>query len=362
MNIVKNTLNKVQELEKRLDNTLAQEGLRVSEVKQDFENEELSDTPKRYKVLSLVGGDSAESIVLQGEVKFRVYQSTNITLSVVLDGYVVYSETRTVNKGIYSWGVLKAIHVAGNIGQDMELIVELSGGGSASLIRYDIFFWGYGTSVSIGELAVEPRVFASCRQDRYNIYLSIGEMTYKYAGWGFPESLTIDDFEYFGNVLGVVPVHYDNLVNPVLDDGGSLPKPEEITPPVYNFIIDNNHNLFMTTGESDSFSRDNLVAIATNVSSVTATCALGGEVVVVYSSGNEIFSFGIFGGVQSEVLKVREFNESVSEVSLVQDCTLTTFLVVGLESGKNYLLSSITNVRDSDKHSKIRSCTTLEFV
>ena len=369
MNIVKSTANKVLELEKRLDNALIGEGLRVSEVKLDFENEVLNGDGTSYKVLSLTGGVSSDEIVVQGEIKFRVHLATNITVSLVLDGYVVYSEIRTVNPGLYSWSMIKALHIAGEFTQDMYLEIKLSGGGSASLIRYNFFLWGYGQSLSIGELATEPKLNASCENDRYNIYLTLNGLTYKYFVWDFPESLSIDDFEFFGSVKSVVPVQSEAVeVAPLLDygDSGESGEPEEddprSIPVVYNFIIDSQDNLFMTMGENDSFSSDGQSVIDSGVTAVTATRAETGEIVVVYAKSEKIYTFSVIDGEVGEIVYIREFNEPVSEVSLIHNCTLTTFLVVGLISGKNYLISSTTTIRSQDKHSVVKLSTALEFL
>ena len=366
MDIIKSTANKVQELEKRLDNALIGEGLRVSEVKQEFEDELLSEEDTCFNVLTLTGGATSDEIVVQGEIKFRVHEATNIIVSLMVDGYVVYTEPRTVSPGLYSWIMIKALTIAQSHAQEMKLIIRLAGGGSASLIRYNFFLWGYGTSMTIGESATEPKIYASCENDRYNIYLSLNNFTYKCFIWDFPENLSIDDFSYYGKVKAVVPVQIP-VVSPLLDygDGEDVETPEEdprTVPFVYNFVIDENGNLYSTFGEFETFSAEGVAVIDENVSAVTATRAESGEVVVVYAKNEEIYTFSIIDGVHSSPVYIREFNEPVAEVCLIDDCVLTTFLVVGLMSGKNYLLSSTTIVNAQDKHSTVKECALLEFL
>jgi len=369
MNIVKSTANKVQELEKRLDNAILGEGLRVSEIKREFESEMLSENVLSCVVLSVMGGEKSENIVLQGEIKVHVYEATNLHISLVLDGYTVYDETRTVAVGAYTWSMIKTLNIAPEVSQDLILKVWTTGGGSSKLIRYNFYLWGYGESVTLGTAAVEPKLEAVSESDRYVIYLVLNDVAYVAYIWDFPESLSIDDFSYFGEISFVAAVQYPIAsVSPLLDygdsggEGGEETEEETRTPPMlYSFVVDKNKNLYMISGENESFSSEGLEIIDSNVSSVTATITTEGEIVVVYSKEKEIYYFTFDTEIMTEPVVIRSFNEKVETVSLIRNCTSTTFLVVGVESGKNFLLSSATNISETDKHSYILVNTYLDF-
>ena len=370
MNIVKSTASKVQELEKRLDNALSVSGLRVSEVKKDFGSVLLSDELFSTSVLKLTGGTSKDNLVIQGEIKIRVHEATNLTVNLILDGYVVYSEIRTLNKGLYSWSLIKALTLAPNVEQELVMTLSLSGGGSASLLRYDFFLWGYGESFSLGDDAYEPKLSASTQNDRYVIYLIINNRAYYCYLWDFPSNLSSEDFTYFGEAIAIAPVQLPvNEVSLLADYGDTG---EEVDPPIedprtiptlYNFIVDINGNLVMTSGENESFSPDSLEVIDTNVSSVCATINLAhGVILVVYAKGSEVYSFTFDTYSCSEPVLIREFDEEVKEVSIIDGCEATTFLIVGTVSGKNYLISSATDISADINHSTVKIQTFIEFM
>ena len=95
--------------------------------------------------------------------------------------------------------------------------------------------------------------------------------------------------------------------------------------------------------------------VDTDVVSVSATKVdKSDEIVVVYAlNSGEVKYFSIINGTRSSIMTLTKMDEKIAEVSLIQNCETTTFLVVGLESGRSYLFSSVTSVASADKLSKI---------
>lgn len=341
MNIVKSTANKVMELEKRLDNELAQEGFRVSEVKRDFGVISMPELAE-YEILTFTGGNEAKNIVLQGEIRVRVNSACNIRTTLILDGYEIYTRVATYEVGVYTISVLKTVNIAPKTSQKLVLRLERLGGGASELATYNFFIWGYGESASFSEDLPEPKLSGATDGTKYAIFLISGSVGYVNYSDAFPEGLDAGALTEFGAISGIAPVYRDSVL--------------------YLFTISPSGDLALFFGEDASPDFETASVIDSGVSSVSATVeSETNTIVVVYSKGGEVYYFTYDGETRSESQLIYAFTEKILDVSLIQNCESTTFLAVGLESGKNYLFSSVTAVTASTKSSKILAGMSVAF-
>lgn len=356
MNSLKNTTSKVQELEKRLDNSLLQSGLNVGEVKMVAENEILAEGENRYLITAITGKKSPQNIVLQGEVKFaceNLAQGVEINIALVLDGYKVYSEKRTVTSSEYSWNILEALAIAGGVTQNLEMVIVVNG--MATLEEYKFFLWGYGEGLGISESSVEPRLSATSKDGRVVAFIVAGNLCYSYYSWGLEENLSLDNFTYFGKLKQIVPVQIS-----LSADVTSTTETEK--PLLYNFFIDEENHLKYFSGEATTLSSVAPVEVCGNITAVSACEIKNSNILIVMADGKHLKMTTFDGEGCGTITEIRDFSENIIEVSLVGGCDSTQFLVVGLSDGRNYLLSSTTEISSSDKHSNIKFCSSIEFL
>ena len=341
MNIVKSTANKVMELEKRLDNALMQESLKVSEFRRMFEGQELGESCE-YEILTFFGSEETISAVLQGEVKFNFLSEGEVRATLILDGYEIYSENLTSG----SFNVLKALSIAPESEQKLVLKLEVLSG-EVNLEGWTFFVWGYGETASLGGETIEPKLYGAESEGRFVLYLILNGRGYVSYFDQFPASLSSDDFSYFGEMSSIASVF----------------KTENELTTLYTFIVTKEGNLLMTTGENMTIDEGEQVLIDEGVNAVTATLVSeSGEIVVVYSKGRSLKYFNYVLDTRTESLDIWTFSEDILDVALIQNCSTTTFLAVSLKSGKNYLFSSVTAVATSVKSSNVGLKMDIEFM
>ena len=336
MNIIKSTANKVLELEKRLDNQLVDKSIRVSEVSRVVESY-LTETIE-YPILTF-NTNSELSVVVQGEVDIVTTSAVELSLTLILDGFEVYSKNLSLSAGDHSISVMKAINLVGGTSEELILRVAFTNGSEIYIKGYNFFVWGYGESLDLGVSASEPKISATEKNDNYVITFSLDGKSFVCYREAFPENLNFESFSYFGDFSYVEPIYEGE------DENLSLRL----------FAISNNANLVAFNGEVLGVSEDEGEIIDTDVISVSATKVNeSDEIVVVYArSSGEVKYFSIIDGTRSAVMTLTTMDEKIREVSLIQNCETTTFLVVGLESGRSYLFSSVTSVSWADKLSRI---------
>lgn len=335
MNKIDSTLFKVTELEKRLDNELNKSGLKVTELKRDFSLFTLEDFVEVDMIeLSATSGES--NVVLNGELRLRVNQATNIRIKLFLDGYEIYNRIASYVVGVHSISIIRAIALSPNVSQKLVLRIEKSGGGAVQLGTYNFFVWGYGEAGIVDSSLLEPKLFADTDGNgNYAVVLVANTVARSFVSSGFPENLDINDFSEYGNFLEVHPKFFL----------GEL----------YYFEID-------TTGELKIKTPSGEVLVASSVSALSVDKIFGEDrLVVVYSVGSDVFYFTFDGATRSESVRLFSFDERIDCVSLVKNSETTTFLVVGLASGKNYLFSSVTKVMAGDNHSFVEVLSSVDF-
>lgn len=339
MNIVNSTANKVMELEKRLDNELYKSNLKVSELKHDFKLINLID-PIELDLMTFDGTNSSADVVLQGEIRLRVNAQANIRVTLLLDGYEIYTRIATYPVAVHSISVLRAIVLAPGVAQKLVMRLENVGNGVVQLGTYNFFVWGYGDTFSVSSDTSEPKLSGTTDGNgNYALFLVSGKDGYCYTSTQFPENLEFGDFKNFGAVKSVACQYY----------AGAL----------YVFSVTENGDLVISTGTTLD---ETAMVVDSGVNVVTvATVENENKLVVVYSKGSEVNYFTYDGETRSESILIYTFDELVTDVALVQNCKSTTFLAVGLNSGKNYLFSSVTSVTSSQKSSLITASASVSF-
>lgn len=350
MNLVKSTANKVMELEKRLDNELLADSLKVTELKRDF-GPILMDEFAEYDMATFDGGQAVNNIVLQGEIRVRVLAACNIVVTLIFDGYEIYSRVNTYEPGVHSITVLRTIAIAPETSQKLVLRIERKGGGVAELATYNFFVWGYGENFGLDERVSEPKLSGASDGENFAVFIVSNNIGYAGYYAGFPDSLDSGDLTNFGSAVAVAPVFLDyESTDETTGDVVKLSSPVQ-------FVVKSSGELVMVEGAlSTAVDFDSCSVIDTGVTAVTATRVLGEDTAVVaYSKGSSVFYFTFDGVTRSECMEIYSFGESVVDVALIQNSTSTTFLAVELSSGKNYLFSSVTQVSAGVKSSRIKA-------
>lgn len=337
MNIVSSTANKVLELEKRLDNQLVDKTIRVSEVSRVVE--EMMDNEEEFLVLTF-NTDEDLSVVVQGEVDIKTSGTEKIDIALVLDGFEVFSKTLNVSAGDHSISVMKAINLKGGTSESLFLRVKKEGSGDVYIKSYNFFVWGYGESLDLGVRASEPKLSATEKNGKCAVGFSLDGRSFVFYADEFPSKLEFADFSYFGEFSYLEPIYEEQ------EDG---------TLNLISFAVSPSGLLVQFSGEVFGVGVDAGEVIDSDVVAVSATkVASSDEIVVVYAKNTgEIKYFSIINGSRSSIMTLTTMDEKVSEVSLVHNCDTTTFLVVGLESGRSYLFSSVTAVVSADKLSHL---------
>lgn len=350
MNSFKSTASKVLELEKRLDNSLIQSGMNVSKIAQVFENETLSAGENVYMITSVLGNKNSKNVVLQGELKFlssNLSEKVEIGVILMLDGYRIYSEKREVSGSVYSWNILETLSISSGETQELQLVVTADA--EIGFDGYKFFLWGYGDELGLVESSVEPKLSATSKNGRVVISVVVGNLCYRYFGLGLSENLSLDDFSYFGKLKQIESIF---VLNP--SDN------EEII--LYNFYIDEENTLKVFNGKTETLTDATPIEICKNINAVSVCEMKDSKVLVVMADGKQL-KMTTFNGDECDVIvKIRDFKENISEVSLIRDCDSTQFLIVALEDGRNYLLSSTTEITSQDKHSVIKFVSEIEFL
>ena len=346
MNIVNTTANKVLELEKRLDNQLTDKSIRVSEVAKTIENSVFEETS--YSVLTF-NAESDLSVVVQGELDLNIESEAELEITLILDGFDIYSKSLMLSGGDHSVSIMKAMNIASGTTQELVMRVRFVGVSELYVKGFSFFVWGYGESLELGVSSSEPKLSATEKDGRYCVCFSLDGRAFVYYGSQFPERLNFGDFTYLGDFLYVEPI-YEDAQNLDAVEGG-----EAVSPNLLLFAVTVDGDLVQFLGESGRVDMADGITIDGDVISVTATKVKeSDEIVVVYAKNSgEINYFSLIDGARSEIMNLATYEEKVGEVSLVHNCETTTFLVVGLESGRSYLYSSVTAVAWSDKLSHI---------
>ena len=372
MNVISTTANKVLELEKRLDNQLTDKSIRVSEVNKTIESSISGET--LYNVLTF-DAENDLSVVVQGELDVNVESETELEITLILDGFEVYSKSLMLAGGDHSVSIMKALNLASSTRQELVMRIRFMGTDELYVKGYSFFVWGYGESLELGVSSTEPKLSATEKMGRYAICFSLDGNTYVYYGTGFPENLTFANLAYLGPFSYVEPIYEDPEESESVaeEEGGTVTDDEtttedgesavtgdeavteEVITNLLMFAIAQDGTLYQFSGEQTNISKENGTKIDEDVVSVSATkVKVSDEIVVVYAKKTgEIKYFSLVDGARSEIMTLVTFEEKVSEVALIHNCETTTFLVVGLESGRNYLYSSVTAVAWSDKLSHI---------
>ena len=337
MNIITSTANKVMELEKRLDNQLVDKSIRVSEVSRVVETVVAHEA--EFPILTF-NTDEDISVVVQGEADFLVSEQTELELTLVLDGFEVFSKSMVLAAGDHSISVMKAINLKGGTSESLVLKLKHSSTGEVYFKGYNFFVWGYGESLDLGVKASEPKISATEKNNRYCVTISLDGRAFVLYQDDFPESLEFGDFSYFGAFSYLEPIYEE------MTDGSLV---------LRSFGISPSGELIEFSGELLNISEADGEVIDSDVVAVSATkVETSDEIVVVYAkTTGEIKYFSIIDGTRSSILTLTVMEEKVAEVSLVHNCEKTTFLVVGLESGRSYLFSSVTAVASADKLSHL---------
>ena len=337
MNIVSSTANKVLELEKRLDNQLVDKTIRVSEVSRVVES--VISGEESFLVLKF-DTQTDISVVVQGEVEVNTLSDVDFDFSLYLDGFEVYTKSLSVSAGDHSISIMKAINLKGGTSEELILKVKHNASSEVYFKGYNFFGWGYGESLDLGVRASEPKISATEKNDRYALSIALDNRAFVLYRDGFPENLEFGDFSYFGEFSYLEPIFDEK-------DDGSLE--------LVVFGVSADGKLVEFKGELVGVSTADGEIIDENVVAVSATKVnKSDEIVVVYAcASGEIKYFSLINGTRSSILNLTTMDEKISEVSLVQGCETTTFLVVGLETGRNYLFSSVTSVTSADKLSHL---------
>lgn len=358
MNIVNSTANKVLELEKRLDNQLNVKSLKVQEFKKTFYYEAVKDNS--YHMLTFKAQDEANIAVVQGNVELVVSGTCVVTLRLILDGYIVHSESVYFEAGVATLSAIRALDLPVGLEQELYLQLVVDREVEVALSGYDFFVWGYGDSVNLSQEAIEGRLFASERNGRCCVYYLFNGIAWGGYFDGFPSSLEFKNLIPIGRVKSIAPVYIASGVSTILDYGGdgSMEGGEtSTTQELFNlFVVNESGGLdFYSTEISslDDSTKENIVE--SGVKSVCVTFnELTNEVVVVFSTeNNEVKYFCLTNGVMGEVETLVVYDEEVEEVQLVQNATETSYLIVNFKSGKNYLFPSVSIVPQSEKKSTI---------
>ena len=370
MNVISTTANKVLELEKRLDNQLTDKSIRVSEVNKTIESSISGET--LYNVLTF-DAENDLSVVVQGELDVNVESETELEITLILDGFEVYSKSLMLAGGDHSVSIMKALNLASSTTQELVMRIRFMGTNELYVKGYSFFVWGYGESLELGVSSTEPKLSATEKMGRYAICFSLDGNTYVYYGTGFPENLTFANLAYLGPFSYVEPIYEDSeesesvAEDDTVTDGETTTEDGEntgtgdetvtdvVVPSLLMFAITQDGTLYQFSGEQTNLVPENGTKIDEDVVSVSATkVKVSDEIVVVYAKKTgEIKYFSLVDGARSEIMNLVTFEEKVNEVALIHNCETTTFLVVGLETGRNYLYSSVTAVAWSDKLSHI---------
>lgn len=349
MNSFKSTASKVLELEKRLDNSLTQSGMNVGEISKVFEHETLGTGENIYTITSISGKKNSKNVVLQGELKFFSFdmsEKVEIGVILMLDGYRIYSEKGEFTGSSYSWNILETLAITSGEAKELKLVITANS--EIGFNGYKFFLWGYGDELGLVESSVEPKLSATSKNGQVAIFVVVGNLCYQYFGSGLGENLSLDDFSYLGKLRQIDPVYVSN--------------PENGEVVLYNFYIDEENALKVFSGETKTLADADLVEISKNINTFSVCELKNSEVLVVMADGKQLKMTTFNGSGCGEVLEIRGFQENISEVSLVRDCDSTQFLIVALEDGRNYLLSSTTEITSSDKHSAIKFVSEIEFL
>lgn len=336
MNIVNETANKVRELEKRLDAEQSGGGLGVTEIKKEFDNlivaYDVSVLLCHYKTVV-----SGSAVVFQGQFNFALKEDSDVVkakLMLRFDGYIIHSELIEISKGKTSFQVIHTLPSATKNEKAVELVLSVEEG-SCYLSNYDCFIWGYGITIS-GSYHTSGCVDACYHDQNYAFFLVNDKMGYFYNG-ALPTSInfSVSDFNYLSKALSLSGVF---LPKTIINEEGSESKVWNL----YCFKVAPGGYLSYHYGENLESESD---VIATGVTHVNACLDKNkNEAVVVYASGKNIYYFNFDGENRSENILLYTFDENVEEVSIIENCSSTCYMVASLESGKNYLFSSVTTV------------------
>ena len=357
MNKFNETVNKVQEIEKRLDNINLQGELNVFEFKKGLDNANISSV---YEAHYLVGAyrvqTTVNSVVLQGEVSFanKSDSVSVVEFSVRVDNYVIFKQEVTINaQEIKSVQAFKAVPVGTIQDKYIEVVVKSKSGGEISILGWDFFLWGYGITVISGGYESKSLLNAVdvLEDGTHMVYLVLDQKGYYYYGKKNYDNFSIDNFVQFGNAKimdGAFLMVEDELLSAEEGEDAIV-----LVPLLYNFVVDPQKRLRCYAGEDLGTIVSEVYVEGVTALSVARLNAKN-EIVVLYAKNNELYYFEVKTSGVSQSSLLYSFNENITEISVVKDCKSTQFVIVSLSSGKNYMFNSVTEYEDVTRENVLK--------
>lgn len=324
MNSLKDTKDKVSELEKRIDGLTSVSGLNVYEVKKDFDLEPITDTEMVIDLFTMKGTSVNKQVVIQGEFVFIIPEECNITITIELDGYEIIKEVRTMPVNKTYLNILKAITLTSPTDQKLVMKVKKSGGGLANLKSYDLFLWGCLDANPVERSAIEPKIFGDEIDGEFSLYCILNNALYEYSATSFPQELKFDDFELLGSAKS-----------------GSVCYSADETPVLYSLIVDTDGVLKISMGKITTLEEATFETIDTDVSCVASALIKSGELLVAYCKNRSLYVCTVSGTTVGKSVFVYSFDSDIDGVSVMKNCIRTNYVIVSLTDGKNYLFSSV---------------------
>lgn len=358
MNIVNETANKVQELEKRLDNYMGSSELKTYQLKKQLAGNVVGETEHFYLVGSYLANATNSGVVLQGVLEFvGPHEGTSVfRVSVRVDGYFIHTEEITLNAGEKKTvNVIRALPVGATQQKFVEVITVLKSGELAFFMGWDFFLWGYGVELISGQYLVKSRLNATKVDDEnIAVYLVDDKMGFIYYGKPDYSNFSIASFMPLGDALF--------LAGAVINKNETDSSGEVITTPIlHTFYVDGYNELRCYTGPTLSDVNPNVYIDGVTGLSVTENKDRT-AIIVVYSIKKELYYFEVKENQVTESVHLFTFSENIVGLELIKNCLSTQFLVVSLESGKNYLFSSVTEATGGTKESTVSLGLKLSFL
>lgn len=349
MNIINETVNKVRELEKRLDSGLVHNNLCVVEIKKDLEKVNIS--PNLYNLIASFSASSDSGlVVLQGQFNFNLNKNKDACKTRILikcDDYVVHSEDIEIKEGKTTYQLLTTLPSCTKERKWLEAVF-LPTEGDCFLAGYDCFLWGYGITVYDNHIP-KGNINAATLGDKCCLTLVSGKLGYVYVGES-PQALnfSVSDFAFVGNALEISP----GFIQKTSETG-------ENETNLYCFMVAGGGQLKYLFGENLGSSSAILAKKCTSVT--TAASVDNSYLVVAYSVGSSVYYFTFDGESLPQHILLYTFESDVERVSIVQNTGEIFYLMVMLENGKNYMFPSVINFVQGTHEGKLSLKTAVKF-
>lgn len=348
MNKLDQTTSKLLELEKRVDNHLSSGNLQVVEFKESDRSDKITNFERHYFIGSYKVSTAGSTVVLQGNVEFMPNSAATedavINVSLKIDGYTLFSEDIVVAPSVKrTVSVMRALPVGIVADKYIEIIAVKVSGDTTTCVGWDFFLWGYGIVEASGAYLSKSKITASVGESLYDyaVYLVYNGKGFLYYGPRDYDNFSRSSFIFIGELRaldGAILNYPETLANPDMGAAETIIKPTIVT-----FILEEDKNLKCLL--YDDISEVFISSIDRDVDHFSvASVNENNSIILIYSKNNNLLFKEITESGASEASLISSFNEKISNIEVVKNCASTKYVIVSLDSGKNYLLNSVTDL------------------